>query len=483
MKYEDFVKKCKNPFFICESFANNPTINPITSRKISSNGQVYKNLVKFCDSIRRVNAEATIEVEGDRIAYMQKVKTELRSLNLNRGDYCVTREDSVLRGFLDNVQLLDIGGYGRIYKVNYKGLKFVFKEILLEDNDRKVLVDTEPLFWDQWTKVYPLEIYIFKLTDRLIETNKSPHFIYSAGGGLCSNCILSTLNYTHRKGSCYVIAMELADFTLTDILNDLTDEDIKIAVQQLLLGLTILHAEYGIFHGDLKSDNILVKRVEPGGYIKYEIFDRDFYVKNNGLLFLIADFNISKIYHGKYALTKFRGNKYAEAVPTGLSPGWGSEAGYELTLKPFSTRKFLSFGKNRKMEVVENRFLRTWFNEKNEVVGRYTINRFSVGIDVGSEIVIDFNDMRRFYEFNFAYDIQDILAMFKGGRAFAQPMNHKGRHKPVTFLNDLILTRPNAVELYNISAAKYFFADIAVAYLFPETKIYKPVFQRYSYKN
>ncbi|AAU11028.1 hypothetical protein LDVICp184 [lymphocystis disease virus-China] len=482
MKYEDFIKKCKDPLFVCESFERNPTVNPITSRKILQRGQIYKNLTKFCDSIRSINAKTVIEVETDRISYMKKVRISLRSLNLDRGAYCVTKEDSILRNFLDEVELLDIGGFGRIYKVSYKGLKFVFKEILLEEADRKVLKDKESLFWDQWTKVYPLEIYIFKLTDRLIETDKSPHFVYSAGGGLCSNCILSTLNYKRKKGSCYVAAMELADFTLSDILDDLSDENVKIAIQQLLLGLAVLHTEYGIFHGDLKTDNILVKRVEPGGYVKYELFDRVFYIKNTGLLFLIADFNVSKIYRGKYALTKYRGNKYTEVISTGLSPGWGNEAGHEITLKPFSTRKFLSFGKNHKMEIIDNTYLRQWFDNKGNCVGRYTINRFSVGVDVGSDLIVDFDDMRRFNEFTFAYDIQDILAMFKGGKSFTQSYTHKGRCKSITFLNDLILSKVNAPELYNISAGKYFFADITAAYLFPETKIYKPVFHKYVYK-
>ncbi|AOC55236.1 hypothetical protein LCDVSa152R [Lymphocystis disease virus 3] len=481
MKYEDFIKKCKDPLVVCESFKQNPGVNPTTSRKILPTGRIYKHLVKFCKTVRTTNAQTIVEPESDRVAYMQKVRTVLRSLNLDRGSYCITQENSVLREFLDEVQLLDIGGFGRVYKISYKGLKFVLKEILLEDKDRRVLKDKDLLFWDQWTKFYPLEIYVFKLTDKLIETNKSPHFVYSAGGGLCSNCVLSTLNYTQKKGSCYVAAMELADFTLTDVLNNLSDEDVKIAVQQLLLGLAVLHCEYGVVHGDLKTDNVLIKRVEPGGYVKYEMFGRNFYVKNKGLLFLIADFNVSKIYHGKYALTKFRGNKYAEAVSTGLSPGWGLEAGREIVLKPFSTRKFLSFHKNHKMEAVENRFLRSWFDENGEEIGKYTINRFSVGVNVGSDVVVDFNDTRKFYEFTFAHDIQDILAMFKGGRAFAQSYIHKGRRKSVTFLNGLTLTRPNASELYNVTAAKYFFGDIAVAYLFPETEIYKPFFQKYTY--
>jgi len=64
---------------------------------------------------------------------------------------------------------------------------------------------------------------------------------------------------------------------------------------QILAALHALQYHFNMTHSDLHAENIMVKRIKPGGYWKYKIDGKTYYVENIGLVFYIIDFGFSWI--------------------------------------------------------------------------------------------------------------------------------------------------------------------------------------------
>ena len=67
------------------------------------------------------------------------------------------------------------------------------------------------------------------------------------------------------------------------------------AIFQILAGLYALQMHFKLIHNDFHGRNLLVQRVEPGGYWIYVIDSTRYYVPNLGFVFLISDFGFSWI--------------------------------------------------------------------------------------------------------------------------------------------------------------------------------------------
>jgi serine/threonine protein kinase len=78
--------------------------------------------------------------------------------------------------------------------------------------------------------------------------------------------------------------------------NTIDDEMFWSITYQLFISLCVLHFKYGIVHGDVKPMNVLVLPVTPGGYFRYVMDDKEYFVKNHGYLFCLHDFGLSKDY-------------------------------------------------------------------------------------------------------------------------------------------------------------------------------------------
>ncbi|NBP13813.1 hypothetical protein EBU95_05350 [bacterium] len=67
------------------------------------------------------------------------------------------------------------------------------------------------------------------------------------------------------------------------------------AIFQILAGLYALQMHFKLIHNDFHGRNLLVQRIEPGGYWIYIIDNVRYYVPNLGFVFLISDFGFSWI--------------------------------------------------------------------------------------------------------------------------------------------------------------------------------------------
>jgi serine/threonine protein kinase len=106
--------------------------------------------------------------------------------------------------------------------------------------------------------------------------------------------------------------VELFDFTL-DRLKDLKDEVVLSILFQILFAVASIQIQYGMFHNDIKKENILVKVIPSGGYWVYKLNGKKYYVPNHGYIVALNDFGVSIAYKPGIAVKDY-GRRQAEVV-------------------------------------------------------------------------------------------------------------------------------------------------------------------------
>ena len=98
-----------------------------------------------------------------------------------------------------------------------------------------------------------------------------------------------------QKKPCLIFIMELAtgnDFN-TWMQKPHTEAELYNAVFQLMAGIHALQIHGQVINNDVKALNILTYDVKPGGYWKYIIQGKEYFIPNLGSLFIVNDF----LYH------------------------------------------------------------------------------------------------------------------------------------------------------------------------------------------
>jgi hypothetical protein len=138
------------------------------------------------------------------------------------------------------------------------------------------------------------EIYILKLCTRLVKSKKSIHlpltffYVYSS---------MNTWNPQLIKNGPFLYSY-----------NELAQEDLKSwcskprthnefisCFLQIFFGLYVLQYYYGFMHNDLHWGNILVFHIRKGGCWLYKINNEEYYIVNEGYLFVIWDFGMANL--------------------------------------------------------------------------------------------------------------------------------------------------------------------------------------------
>lgn len=162
-----------------------------------------------------------------------------------------------------------------------------------------------------------LENMVLKeLTDNIVCKGISPHITYYLGSQKVSNKsrALKQLNLkrleveekirTHSNLliSEFVSGGSLDNWIFDTYENDkeITDEQWKIMVFQLIYTIAVIQHHYRMMHNDFHYGNILVDdSLQPGGYFVYEINGEWYYVKNTGIISKLWDFEFSMVYSDK----------------------------------------------------------------------------------------------------------------------------------------------------------------------------------------
>ena len=443
----------------CDEWKANPGKNPRTNRAISPRGKIYKWYQKNCEDVGvktptklqtwltkkpdkglrvrskapdeetkkpdkglRVGAKAPAETQTwftERLEKGLRINNNLRDINADQWDMCMTGNKApAFRSHFSNVIEIGRGSFGQVYRATLKNSpeQLVIKEAYLLPEDNRVLKKTtgQNQKWEDIPKnSYPQENRILDLVNQLLLSRKCPNFVYIYNMAMCDGCKVQRFFdlETPKIGSCYVTFMESATIDMNKV--NLTNFQSQLSVlYQLLIAVYAIHRYYAIWHRDIKTSNVFIQQIKPGGYFEYVIEDKTYYVKNTGVVVYLADFGVSHVLSPLYSFQGYYGKRNAEVMRSSEEVD-----GSNLYWKPIS---------------IADRLPIDWYDETTGSTVQGTINRItSFNIkNSKSSTPINLNNNQKFPAFEFFGDIQDVIRMFVGGKQTEQP----GKHMPMKTL-------------------------------------------------
>ena len=217
-----------------------------------------------------------------RINFMTKLKNTLQIID-KKCIYDTFREIKKLgQGFFGAVTLEEYNHFNFAMKKMDIGKSFEQKNIIDVNYNEYVILKEyiNPLIYKKICPNLPLLYYDFECED-------------------CGELKLSSTKKIVKK--CKLLCTELANGTLNDYLSDNNPsiDELYSCIFQLSSAIHALQKYYQIGHGDIKAANILYYKIKKGGYWKYTINNKNYYVPNYGYLFVLNDFGISEFYFNK----------------------------------------------------------------------------------------------------------------------------------------------------------------------------------------
>jgi hypothetical protein len=196
-----------------------------------------------------------------------------------------------------------------------------------------------------------------------------------------------------------------------------------------MAGLHAIQHHYLILNNDIKAQNILVYNVRAGGYWRYTIYGRDFYVPNYGKLFVVNDYGVSIIYSPRYRVQ------------------------WEEKISNLGDRVFL-INSNLNVEPIQNQFIPFQATSKTQKskkasfqvkINDQNINGMNIGLQKNGKIdyppsltpvqkrlighepnTQEFYDSPMIPSLSFMIDTQDAIKLFIGNR---KRMSQQGLHE------------------------------------------------------
>jgi hypothetical protein len=245
---------------------------------------------------------------NNRIEKYHTLRKLLKYITTNVYDVCVNGNTEFTKK-LDEINEIGSGSLGNVYLASLNNHTFVIKESQIENNhDEEKIKNNKKSIEILPFNSYVEEYIIMELLSDYVGIGGFPNFILSYKAAVCETC-----EGKYSK-SCFMTFMEPAMCNL--------DEFIKIQknifsktnafysiVYQLFLSLCVIHFKYGIYQYDISPYNILVLEIEPGGYLKYILNGKEYFVENHGYLFCIHDFGQSQVLHPDYSSREFYGTR------------------------------------------------------------------------------------------------------------------------------------------------------------------------------
>jgi hypothetical protein len=323
----------------CEKWKKDPTINPLTGRKIKDSGPVYKQLKRACNPpFSKSDCE-----RWKRDKTRHPVTKRKLNMNAKNGIFAQLKKicDSPARDLLEAHKTKLISALKKtIAPILHKGdtsmarIKFaaimkkyltVIKPCLTEQNGKLCLVDEDnkPLVYFEkrigTDSVYGVaylnagkglakllkfscklmsnnvpgnqqEIKILKKMSDLVTNGKSPNMPLIYKTLRCSKkCTLQPCPPNIKNNGYYVVINELANSDLeTWFEKQHSPQVYESIVMQLLFAMYSFHS-LGYIHNDCHLRNFLIHHIKPGGCWRYEIVGHNVYVPNHGYQLVLWD--------------------------------------------------------------------------------------------------------------------------------------------------------------------------------------------------
>jgi serine/threonine protein kinase len=351
----------------------------------------------------------------DRIEKYFKLREFLKYITTSVYDVCVNGKTNFL-STLDKIDEIGKGHFGNAYLASLNNHTFVIKEAIISINDWKKIKDNKKSLEVLSENSYVEEYRIMELLSDNLVKGGFPNFILSYKAAVCETC---RDTYGQYSNSCFMTFMEPAMCNFREFIKMPEGKEMISNVNshysilyQLFLSLCTLHFKYGIYHRDIQYGNILVLKVKPGGYFRYIMNGKEYFVKNYGYLFCLHDFGNSMILNPDYSSGEFYGTRNVLVNQDGL-------------LDPINC---------------DNSDVINWLDGRTGTDNKFTINS-------KPDKFIDLTDMKKFPPMEFFLDIILIIIFF--------------RELPkLKLINDKVKFR------YDANSAIYLRADMMLDYLY-----------------
>lgn len=373
-----------------------------------------------------------------RLYFTRKIKNGLSMIHsIPEGSQCFMKNGiNDLKKYIKLGDLIGTGDWGNVYSACLATdimckRKFAIKMARITQED----------FDDPYTETSSAWYEIWMLKDiikPLVERNVCPNLPLFIDTFLCDKC-----DFVFRKGDkqhpCVITAMELASGDMKNYLKfgRLSDDEIYSALFQVMAGLHAIQMTGQILNNDIKSKNILVYDVKPGGYWHYKIGKHNFYVPNYGKMFVLNDFGVSTLYDPNFQL-------YPSKNRRTFNLGSRFAINMDGVFSPIETRTEYVNKKLRKTNVVKWLKTKDGSLQQKSYGGTYKIDRktgqvitshttltplqksylFRKGITTNSKTWGFFEHPNIIPPFEFYNDVQDALRTFVGGKRTTQSGNH-----------------------------------------------------------
>lgn len=347
----------------CLKFRKDPTINPITKRKLDINAinGVYAKLMKKCkenknDIIRArniiINALKPVLNRMDTIENRIKFAKIVEKYTMNI-ESCLTKSTTTKNtlaliektntGMIKDIIHYDkrIGSaseygiaYGNVGQKLFKLLSFSSKILEVKNSTLEILL-------------------LLKMSD-LVQNKKTPHMPIIYKVVRCDKPFRDIMNEEgiakyeepHRlisDGKYYIIINELATYDLANFLKEAhTDNEYESVIMQIYISLHTFHKYTGYLHNDAHWGNFLIHKIKAGGYWHYKINNVDMYVPNLGYLVVLWDPGLARmITERKYAPIVDFNRIYQLIVNTGLFKNERVKEISPEVLEPFTSMYYL----------------------------------------------------------------------------------------------------------------------------------------------
>ena len=104
------------------------------------------------------------------------------------------------------------------------------------------------------------------------------------------------IEYEFYKGNLLILSEWVQGISFTEFLkNDPSYSDFHSIMFQILLAIELLYSNFSVIHGDLHTDNILLKLIKKDTqYLEYTLNGTKYYTKNTGYIPVLWDFGFSR---------------------------------------------------------------------------------------------------------------------------------------------------------------------------------------------
>lgn len=170
------------------------------------------------------------------------------------------------------------------------------KQLNFENNKNSVIY----MYKDQNNKVFGIKQIVSKETKFTKEATSTDiacselYFLKMVS----DKCILfpKLIEYEFHDGHLLLLSEWIQGKSLTEFLNENpSNADFHSIIFQILLALELLYNNFNIIHGDLHTDNILLKLIKKDtNFLEYTLNGTKYYTKNTGYVPVLWDFGFSR---------------------------------------------------------------------------------------------------------------------------------------------------------------------------------------------